>query len=131
MLDLSRIRFLGDKGHRSKFASASLPAVADQIGTANFLEGEEPNTPPEDGYPFADYAPGSSENRDREADRRGGPRGASDRLRIDGSFHLPGVPIWNSYPAIFQVGPVAGSPNGIDAAAGARRDRRGGVLNPG
>jgi hypothetical protein len=76
-------------------------------------------------------APGSSENRDREADRRGGPRGASDRLRIDGSFHLPGVPIWNSYPAIFQVGPVAGSPNGIDAAAGARRDRRGGVLNPG
>jgi len=27
-------------------------------------------------------------------------------------------------------GPVAGSPNGIDAAAGARRDRRGGVLNP-
>jgi hypothetical protein len=49
-----------NKGHRSKFASASLPAVADQIGTANFLEGEEPNTPPEDGYPFADYAPGSS-----------------------------------------------------------------------
>ena len=54
---------MGDKGHRSKFASASLPAVADQIGTANFLEGEEPNTPPEDGYPFADYAPGSSGNR--------------------------------------------------------------------
>jgi len=28
-------------------------------------------------------------------------------------------------------GPVAGSPNGIDAAPGARRDRREGVLNPG
>ena len=41
----------------------SRPAVADQIGAANFLEGEEPNTPPEDGYPFADHAPGSSGNR--------------------------------------------------------------------
>jgi hypothetical protein len=28
-------------------------------------------------------------------------------------------------------GPVAGSPNGIDAAAGARRDRRGGVRESG
>jgi hypothetical protein len=27
----------------------------EQIGVAaNFLEGEEPNTPPDDGYPFAD-----------------------------------------------------------------------------
>jgi hypothetical protein len=28
----------------------------------------------------------------------GGPYGASDRLRIDASCHLPGVPIWNGYP---------------------------------
>jgi hypothetical protein len=39
-----------------------------------------------------------------EAERQGGPHGASGRLRIDASFHLPGVPIWNGYPVHLSRG---------------------------
>src|SRR5260370_18231909 len=59
------------------------------------------------------------------------PHGASNRLRIDASFHLPGGPIWNGHPSIFRRAARGKSKRDRCRPAGACRDRRGGVLNPG
>jgi len=52
-------------------------------------------------------APVSSRPPRSEADTRGGPHGASDRLRLDVSFHLPGVPFGTVTPVHFSGGPVS------------------------
>src|ERR1700741_1316062 len=50
------------------------------------------------GMEFQIDAPDCQEGRDQARPIEGRPHGTSDRLWIDASFHLPGVPIWNGYP---------------------------------
>jgi hypothetical protein len=76
-------------------------------------------------------APGCQEGRDRARPIEGRPpwslRSATDR-RIVPSSRSPNL---ERLPGPSFTGLVAGSPNGIDAPAGVRRDRRGGVLKSG
>jgi hypothetical protein len=72
--------------------SSSRPAVADQVGGRKTPGMGYRKHLPRMGTLLRIDAPGSSEHRDRGRRATGSPHGASDRLRIDASFHLPGVP---------------------------------------
>jgi hypothetical protein len=83
-----------------KFSTSGRPSYARRAllwrsnrGAANSGVGRVENTSRR-WVPFLrTEAPGTSGDRDRGGRSTGRPHGASDRLRIDGSFHLSGVPI--------------------------------------
>jgi hypothetical protein len=96
-----------------------------QIGAADSWNGKGSKTPPEDGYLLRINTPRSSGNRHWAGRSTGAPMeppigyGSTHRsIFPESQFGTTAAPCFR--------GPVAGSPNGFDAAAGARRDRRGG-----